>query len=65
MAKSLRCCDVFPGCQFVARGSDDDAVVAVAMEHAQAKHALAFADWEILARFCGAIRKDDDRSTTA
>ena len=65
MAKSLRCSEVFPGCRFVARGVDDDAVVSVAIVHAQEKHALAAADWEILAKFCGAIRQDNDEPSAA
>lgn len=65
MAKSLRCSEVFPGCLFVARGVDDDAVVSIALLHAQEKHALATTDWEVLAKFCGAIRKDDDKPSAA
>ncbi|HKW89584.1 MAG TPA: DUF1059 domain-containing protein [Candidatus Acidoferrales bacterium] len=65
MAKLLRCAEIFPGCEFVARGSDDDAVVALAMRHSQDKHALAEIDWEILAKFCGAIQKDEEKISAA
>ncbi|MFZ0212905.1 MAG: DUF1059 domain-containing protein [Candidatus Acidiferrales bacterium] len=40
MPKTLRCTDVIPGCDFVARGETDEEVIARAAEHVRAKHHL-------------------------
>lgn len=60
MPKRLYCEDVFPGCDFVAHGSSEDEVLFLAVQHARAKHSLGEADWEILARFSGAIQRVDE-----
>lgn len=57
-SRTLRCSEVFHGCDFVARGAGDEEVVAQAVQHAQFKHCLTKIDWALLARFCSAIRQE-------
>ena len=40
MAKELRCNDIMPGCDFVARGKDEAEVLSKAAQHAKQKHGL-------------------------
>lgn len=65
MAKALHCNEIFSGCDFVARGTDDDEVLALAMQHAQSKHILEKIDWDVLAKFCGAIRKVEGQKVSS
>lgn len=65
MPKSLRCGDVFPGCDFVARAATDDEVIALTTQHAREKHELKEMDWALLAKLCGAIRNGDEASSSA
>jgi predicted small metal-binding protein len=46
MAKELRCSDVMPGCDFVARGETEQEIMAKTAEHAREKHALEEIDEE-------------------
>jgi len=46
MAKELRCNDVMPGCDFVARGKDEAEVLSKAADHAREKHGLNEIDEE-------------------
>ena len=41
MTKKLACGDLMPGCDFVAEGRTEQAVVAKAAEHAKSAHGLA------------------------
>ena len=65
MAKSVRCGDIFPGCDFVALGRNDDEVIAVARKHANETHGLAEMDWALLAKYCAAIHNDEQRLTAS
>jgi len=40
MAKELRCADLNPGCDFVARGKDEGEVMQRAAEHARRDHGM-------------------------
>ncbi len=40
MSKVMRCGDVVPGCEYVARGNDEDEVLARAAEHAKRDHGM-------------------------
>lgn len=58
MTKTLRCTDIIPGCDFIARGESEDEVVARAVEHARTKHHLRAVTPEILAQVRSAIREE-------
>ena len=56
MAKELRCNDIMPGCDFVARGEDEAEVLSKAAEHAREKHGLNEIDEETANQIRGQIR---------
>jgi predicted small metal-binding protein len=58
MPKTLRCTDIIPGCDFVARGESEDEVLARAAEHARTRHHLRAITPEILAHVRAAIREE-------
>ncbi len=61
MPKFLRCTDVIPGCDFVARGESEDEVIARAAEHARGKHRLRAISPEILLHLRSVVRDEDAR----
>jgi len=48
MPKTLRCTDIIPGCDFVARAESEEEVIARAAEHVCTKHRLRAITPEIL-----------------
>lgn len=58
MSKILRCSELIPGCDFVARADTDEAVIEQAARHVRAKHNLQKMSAGVVAIIRGAI--DDD-----
>jgi predicted small metal-binding protein len=56
MAKELRCGDIMPGCDFVAKGEDEAEVMSKAAEHAREKHGLNEIDEETARKVRSQIR---------
>ncbi|MGH7544186.1 MAG: DUF1059 domain-containing protein [Gemmatimonadota bacterium] len=56
MTKELRCNDIMPGCDFVARGEDEAEVLSKAVEHAREKHGLDEIDEETAKQVRSQIR---------
>jgi predicted small metal-binding protein len=56
MAKELRCNDIMPGCDFVARGETEQEIMAKAAEHAREKHGLNEIDEETAKKVRSQIR---------
>jgi predicted small metal-binding protein len=65
MAKFLRCTDIIPGCDFVARGETGDEAVARAIEHVRTRHHLRAISPEILAYLVSAVRDERARAASA
>lgn len=59
MHKLLRCCDVIPGCNFIARGVNENEIIIRATRHARAVHNLAWMTPEFLKCVLAAIRDDE------
>ena len=59
MAKILRCSDVVPGCDYVARGETYEEVFTRAFEHVKLKHKLRDRWPEAVAVIHGVIFDDD------
>lgn len=58
MSKILRCSELIPGCDFVARADTDEEVIEQAARHVRAKHNLQKMSAGVVAIIRGAI--DDD-----
>jgi predicted small metal-binding protein len=58
MAKELRCGDVVPGCDFVARGDSEQEVLQQAAAHASDAHGVSEITPELAERVRGAIRDE-------
>ena len=56
MAKQLKCGDLMPGCDFVARGANEQEVMKKAAEHAQKAHGIQQMTPELAAKVKGAIK---------
>ena len=56
MTKELRCNDIMPGCEFVARGETEQEIMAKAAEHAKEKHGLNEIDEETAKKVRSQIR---------
>ncbi|MFO7589157.1 MAG: DUF1059 domain-containing protein [Gemmatimonadota bacterium] len=56
MAKELRCGDLMPGCDYVARAESENEVLAKAAVHARDAHGLAELDEATAAKVKAAIR---------
>jgi predicted small metal-binding protein len=56
MAKQLKCGDLMPGCNFVARGANDEEVMKKAAEHAAKAHGIQQVTPELAAKVKGAIK---------
>jgi predicted small metal-binding protein len=59
MAKILRCNDLMPGCDFVARGNSEEEIMAQAAEHAKTVHNMTEIPEGVVAMVRGAIREED------
>lgn len=58
MAKELRCGDVVPGCDFVARGDSEQEILDQAAAHACAVHGVNKITPELAEKARGAIRDE-------
>jgi predicted small metal-binding protein len=56
MAKQLKCGDLMPGCNFVARGASEQEVMKAAAEHAKKAHGIEQITPELAAKVKGAIK---------
>lgn len=59
MAKILRCNDVVPGCEYVARGETNEEVFTRAAEHVRLKHRIREVSPEVEAVIHGVIFDED------
>lgn len=59
MKKLLHCSDVVPGCEFIARGVNDNEVIIRATRHAQSEHKIHWVTPELLRKMIAAIRDDE------
>jgi predicted small metal-binding protein len=57
MAKQLKCGDLMPGCDFVARGANEAEVMKTAAEHARTAHGIDRITPELEAKVKGAIKE--------
>jgi predicted small metal-binding protein len=57
MAKELRCGDIMPGCDYVARGESVEDVLAKGAEHARDVHGILEMDEATAAKVQAAIRE--------
>lgn len=58
MAKAMRCGDVVPGCDFVARGNSEDEVMQQVAEHARTAHGLDPVPQDVAAQARAAIHDE-------
>ncbi len=58
MPKTLRCTDLIPGCDFVARGQSEDEVIARIAEHIRTKHRLRAITPEILKQIRASVYEE-------
>lgn len=58
MAKELRCGDVVPGCDFVARGESEQEILERAAAHASEAHDVSEITPELAEKVRGAIRDE-------
>jgi predicted small metal-binding protein len=58
MAKVLRCKDVGPDCDFVARGETEEEVLKLAAEHAGPAHGLTEMSDDVVAKVRAAIHDE-------
>ena len=58
MSKELRCGDVVPGCEFVARGESEHEILQQAAEHARTEHGVNEITPELAEKVRGAIRDE-------
>jgi predicted small metal-binding protein len=56
MARELRCADLMPGCDFVARGTHDSDVMKKTAEHAKRVHKMIAIAMEVEKKAREAIR---------
>lgn len=56
MAKQLKCGDLMPGCNFVAKGATEDEVLKIAAEHAKSAHGIQQVTPDLAAKVKGAIK---------
>lgn len=60
MAKQMRCGDVVPGCDFVARGETENEVMQQVAEHARTVHGLDQVPPELAEKAKAAITETRD-----
>ena len=56
--KVLKCGDLNPGCNFVAKGKDENEVLKQAAQHAKADHGMATIPPDVLSAVRGAIHEE-------
>jgi len=56
MGKELRCGDLMPGCDFVAKGNTSDEVMQKAAEHARKDHGMTSIPPDVAQKAQSAIR---------
>lgn len=56
MAKELRCGDVMPGCDYVARAETEDEMMGKAAQHAREAHGIQEVDEATASKIRSAIR---------
>ena len=56
MPRELRCGDLIPGCDFMARGTHDSEVMKKTAEHAKRAHGMAAIAMEVEKKARAAIR---------
>jgi predicted small metal-binding protein len=59
MKKLLRCCDVIPGCDFVARGVNENEIIIRATQHARDVHSIRWLTPDLFKRVIAAIRDEE------
>jgi predicted small metal-binding protein len=59
VGKLLRCCDVIPGCDFIARGVSENEIIIRATQHARTAHDVNWMTPDLLKRVLAAIRDDE------
>lgn len=59
MKKLLRCCDVIPGCDFIARGISENEIIIRATQHARMAHQVTWMTPDLLQRVLAAIRDEE------
>ena len=58
MSKVMKCGDVVPGCEFVARGKNEDEVLSRAAEHAKKDHGMESISEDVLKKVKSAIHDE-------
>ena len=58
MSKAMKCGDVVPGCEYVARGETEDEVMARAAEHAKKDHGMETIPDHVLEKVKSAIHEE-------
>jgi predicted small metal-binding protein len=58
MAKMMRCGDVVPHCDFVARGNTEDEILQQVAEHARTAHGIENVPPELASQARAAIRDE-------
>lgn len=58
MSKTMRCRDVGPDCDFVARGETDEEIMGQVAEHARSAHGLDEVPPELAAKAKAAIKDE-------
>ena len=56
--KVLKCSDMNPGCDFVAKGKDENEVLQQAAQHAKADHGMAAIPPDMMSKVRGAIHDE-------
>jgi len=56
LPKQLKCGDLMPGCEFIARGANEEEVMKKAAEHAQKAHGIQQVTPELAAKVKRAIK---------
>ncbi|HEV2615514.1 MAG TPA: DUF1059 domain-containing protein [Candidatus Acidoferrales bacterium] len=60
MSKILRCSELIPGCNFIARGESDEEVIEEASRHVRARHNLQKMSAGVVAIIRGAIYDEEE-----
>jgi predicted small metal-binding protein len=58
MSKVMKCGDVVPGCEYVARGQNEDEVLTRAAEHAKRDHGMESIPEDVLKKVKSAIHDE-------
>jgi predicted small metal-binding protein len=58
MTKVLRCSDMMPGCDYVARAETEDELMQKAAQHAQEKHGMQTVPPEVVQQIKSKIREE-------